>query len=406
MIHSRRSIISTAALGIATVATGAAAQTPGDIPQPQRPGRGGTDLGPRDVIRDRENPNILVPPATDHGTLPNLRFSFADAHMRLESGGWTRQITQRELPISLSVAGVNMRLNSGGVRELHWHKAAEWSYMLKGRARITAIDQDGRNFIDDVGEGDLWFFGPGIPHSIQGLGEEGCEFLLVFDDGSFSEDNTFLISDWFKHTPLEVLAKNFGQPASAFAHTPDPSERYIFPAPLPGSLVADQVPDVPTVPVSFSHRMMAQVPIKTKGGTVRIADSRNFPASKTIAAVLIEVEPGGMRELHWHPNADEWQYYIEGQARMGVFASSGDARTFDFRAGDVGFVPFAMGHYIENTGSGPLKFLNIFKSDRFADISLHQWMALTPPKLLQAHLGLSDEVMARLRREKAPVVPA
>lgn len=48
--------------------------------------------------------------------------------------------------------------------------------------------------------------GAGIPHSIEGLGPDGCEFLLVFDDGSFDEDNTFLISDWFKHTPVDVLA--------------------------------------------------------------------------------------------------------------------------------------------------------------------------------------------------------
>ena len=69
------------------------------------------------------------------------------------------------------------------------------------RSRITAVDQDARNFVDDVGVGDLWYFPAGIPHSIQGLEPDGCEFLLVFDDGSFSEDNTFLISDWFKHVP-------------------------------------------------------------------------------------------------------------------------------------------------------------------------------------------------------------
>jgi oxalate decarboxylase len=76
----------------------------------------------------------------------------------------------------------------------------------------------------------------GGPHSIQGLNPDGCEFLLVFDDGEFDEDDTFLITDWFKHTPSEVLAKNFGVAASFFGHTPDPSERYIFPAPVPGSL--------------------------------------------------------------------------------------------------------------------------------------------------------------------------
>jgi oxalate decarboxylase len=278
--------------------------------------------------------------------------------------------------------------------------------MLYGTARITAVDAQGRNFVDDVGVGDLWYFPSGIPHSIQGLNPDGCEFLLVFDDGDFDEDDTFLITDWFKHVPTEVLAKNFGVAASFFGHTPDPSERYIFPAPVPGPLSSDKIPGATAVPQSFSHRLMAQEPIKTKSGTVRISDSSNFPVSTTIAAALVEVNPGGMRELHWHPNTDEWQYYIEGQARMGVFAASGQARTFDFRAGDVGFVPFAMGHYVENTGDTPMRFLEVFKSNYFADVSLDQWMALTPPELVEAHLKLDRQVMDALRKTKAPVVPA
>src|SRR6516162_5646679 len=211
MSLSRRTVLSTAAVGIATVAA-ANAQTPtapGGTPQPMRPGRGGTDPGPRNVPLELQNPDIYVPPATDHGTVANLKFPFSQSHMRLERGGWTRQVTQRELGVSKNIAGVNMRLNTGGVRELHWHKAAEWSYMLYGRARITGVDADGRNFVDDVGVGDLWYFPSGIPHSIQGLEPDGAEFLLVFDDGSFDEENTFMITDWFKHTPTEVLTKTF-----------------------------------------------------------------------------------------------------------------------------------------------------------------------------------------------------
>jgi len=302
---SRRNILATAASGgLLTVATAAAATSQPATPQPQRPGRGGTEPGPRNIERDRQNPDMLVPPATDRGTLPNLRFSFSDAHMRLEAGGWTRQVTARELGISKDIAGVNMRLNAGGVRELHWHKAAEWSYMLYGTARITAIDPQGRNFVADVGVGDLWYFPAGIPHSIQGLDPDGCEFLLVFDDGDFDEDNTFLITDWFKHTPGEVLAKNFGVPAAFLGKTPDPSERYIFPASVPGLLVSDKIAGATTVPQRFSHKMTAQQPIKTKSGTVRITDSSVFPVSLTIAAALVEIDPGGMRELHSHPNTN------------------------------------------------------------------------------------------------------
>src|SRR6267143_5617199 len=371
-------------------------------PQPISGKKGATIIGPTNPSREAENPDTLVPPRVDHGTMANLRWSFADSHMHLSEGGWGRQTTARELPIATEVAGVNMRLTPGGVREMHWHKAAEWAYMLKGYARITAIDQDGRTIQDDVCKGDLWYFAAGIPHSIQGLEGDGCEFLLVFDDGNFSEEETFLLSACIAHTPKEILAKNFRVPESAFDRIPE-KDLWIFQAPVPGPLAADRVAGAGPVPNAFSHRMLAQEPLRMNGGTVRITDSSLFKASKTIAAALVEVEPGGVRELHWHPNVDEWQYYIEGQGRMGVFGAEGTARTFDYRAGDVGYVPFAMGHYIENTGNTPLRFLEMFRSSYFADLSLDQGMALTPPQLLQAHFPLNQTVMENLHKKKYPI---
>ncbi|MFK4413100.1 MULTISPECIES: oxalate decarboxylase family bicupin [Bacillus] len=375
-----------------------------NIPQPIRDdGAGATDLGPRDVMRDIENPDMLVPPATDAGLIPNLKFSFSDTHMQLNHGGWSREVTIRELPIATTLAGVNMRLTPGGVRELHWHQQVEWAYMILGRARITVVDQNGQNFIADVEAGDLWYFPPGIPHSIQGL-EEGCEFLLVFDDGNFSDLNTLSISDWFARTPKDVLAKNFGVLENAFAHIPT-HQRYIFQEQVPGPLETQKVPDpYGTVPESFTYKLLSQKPIVTPGGTVRIVDSSNFPISTNIAAALVEIKPGGMREMHWHPNNDEWQYYLTGMGRMTVMGSNGNARTFNYRAGDVGYVPFAFGHYIENTGDESLWFLEMFKSDRFADVSLNQWMALTPHELVQDNLHVGSELMDVLRKQKWPVV--
>lgn len=275
--------------------------------------------------------------------------------------------------------------------------------MLLGQARITAVDQLGRNFIADVGPGDLWYFPPGIPHSIQGL-EDGCEFLLVFDDGHFSDLNTLSISDWFAHTPKDVLSANFGVPMEAFQQIPS-EQVYIYQDAVPGPIDTQKVHSpYGTVPQIFKHSLLAQPPIKTAGGSVRIVDSTNFPISKTIAAALVEIEPGAMRELHWHPNQDEWQYYLTGQGRMTVFAGNGTARTFDYQAGDVGYVPFAYGHYIQNTGTNSLWYLEIFKSDRFQDVSLNQWMALTPAELLQGNLHIGEELLHALRKEKSPVV--
>ncbi len=374
-------------------------------PEPISGKLGGTILGPTNPAREVENPDVLVPPRTDAGTLPNYKWSFADSHMRLEEGGWARQATIRELPAAKTIAGVNMRLKAGAVREMHWHAEAEWSYILKGEARITAIDQEGRAFQDDLKEGDLWFFPAGIPHSIQGIGKDGCEFLLAFDSGSFSEDSTFLLTEWLAHTPKEVLAKNFGVPERAFAHIPK-EQLYIFPAKMPPPLAKDRVVGNGPLPTPFSYRMLEQTPIQTKSGRAWIVDSSVFPASKTIAAALVEIKPGGMRELHWHPNGDEWQYYISGQARMTVFGSQGLARTFNYQAGDVGVVPFPMGHYVENIGKTPLRFLEIFRSSYFADISLAKWLAFTPHELVKAHLKIDESVLKKIPKQKTPIVPA
>ncbi|AUH43874.1 oxalate decarboxylase family bicupin [Streptomyces sp. CMB-StM0423] len=373
-----------------------------DVPQPIRDGHGATDNGPRNTPMDIQNPNLLVPPKEDAGTLPNMKFSFSQAHMRLDAGGWAREVTQRELPIATTLAGVNMRLKPGAIRELHWHLQSEWAYVLEGSCRISAVDQEGRNFLEDVTAGDLWFFPRGIPHHIQALAD-GVEFLLVFDDGEFSENNTFQISDWFAHTPRSVLAKNFGVAEEDFDSLPE-SELYMFNGPVPPALGSDRiVSPAGDVPRSFKHNLDSMTPVRTSGGTARIVDSTNFTASTTTSAALVEIDPGAIRELHWHPSNDEWQYYVSGRGRMGVFANSGHNRTFDFRAGDVGYVPFAMGHYIENTGDTPLRLLEMFQAPRFEDVSLAQWMALTPGELVRHHLNLNDKVMASLRKEKQPV---
>jgi oxalate decarboxylase len=378
----------------------------GDKPaEPVHAKLGAPILGPRNPAREAQSPDRLRPPPTDSGTLPMLRWSFADSHVKMREGGWSRQTTAREIPASTDLALVNMRLKAGGVRELHWHKAAEWAFMLKGRARITAVDPDGHAFQDDVGEGDLWNFPSGIPHSVQGIEGDGCEFLLVFDDGHFSEDNTFSLTDWLAHVPREVLAKNFGVPEKAFAGMPE-KELFIFQGKPPGPLAADKVAGAGPVPKTYSHRLLARAPIRTKGGTVRISDSTTFPAASTIAAAYVEIEPGAMRELHWHPNANEAQYYISGEARMTVFAAEGRAGTFDYRPGDVGFVPQNMGHYIENTGKETVRLLELWRADRVSDVSLRQWLAFTPFELVQAHLKIDRSVLEKISTRKTPVVPA
>lgn len=373
------------------------------------PGQNSSSPVPQNPALATENPDSVTPPSTDHGNVEPFKYPFSVSHKRVEEGGWARQVTVQDLPIATTLAGVNMRLTAGGIRELHWHSAAEWAFMLAGSARITAITPIGKSFVSDVHEGDVWNFPSGIPHSIQGLGPDGCEFLLVFDDGAFSEYDTVQLTDWVAHTPREVLSKNFGVPPTAFDNSPK-HELYIFQGEVPGPLAEDRSAAAGTAgisPVSFDYHFRAQTPDKsTKGGEVRIVDSKNFPAATTIAAALVLVHPGGMREMHWHPNADEWMYFIKGKGRMTVFAASGRARTMDFDAGDVGYVQKTFAHYIENTGDGDLEFLEMFRSSYYQDISLNNWLSHVPPELVQAHLRIDKATLDAIPKEEDVIVPA
>lgn len=123
-----------------------------------------------------------------------------------------------------------------------------------------------------------------------------------------------------------------------------------------------------------------------------------------MAVAEVTLEPGAMRELHWHPTQTEWDYFIEGYARVTVFAANADARTFDFQAGDIGYIPQSYGHYIENTGNTTLHFLEILKTDKFQDVSLAQWLALTPPAVVKAHLDVSDDTIAAFSKTKQRIV--
>jgi oxalate decarboxylase len=372
-------------------------------------GRSTSSVGPTNPELDSQNPDSIIPPASDAGSVQVFKYPFSLAHKRLHDGGWSREVTVRELEISKTIAGVNMRLTAGGIRELHWHQAAEWAIMLYGNARITAIDAEGKAFVSDVTEGDLWFFPSGIPHSIQGLNPDGAEFLLVFDDGTFSEFNTVLLSEWMAHTPKDVLAKNFGVKPEALERLPK-KELFIFQSQVPRPVEEGKRAAATTMglsPIAFDFHPNQMPPTKkTKGGDVRVVDSKNFKLSTTIASAIITLNPGGLRELHWHPNADEWLFFMEGEGRMTVFASGARARTMDFQSGDVGYVQKSLPHYIENRGDSELKFLEMFNSSYFQDLSLNEWLTHEPPELVMAHLNIDKATLDAIPKENYANLPA
>ena len=404
---TRRMLIGAAAASVAGVfAINAGAQTRNE----QLAGRTGSntsDPGPENKALLGENPSSNRPPFTDRGNPGPLWYSFDLAPKRIQGGGWTHQVTQRELPSSEEIAGVNMRLTAGSFRELHWHTADEWAIMLTGKARVSVMQPDGKMAIDDVEAGDLWYFPAGFPHSIQGLAGDGCEFLLVFDEGAFSEDDTFLLSEFLTHTPPEIVQKNMGWSRQSFDQLPA-TQLYIFEAPLPGSLEEDRhfLGEYLETVNKYTYKPANLPPtFKTAGGEVKIIDSRNFPVSTNIASAIVTLKPGAIREMHWHPTVSEWQYWIKGKGRMTVVTTEATARTMDFHQNDVGFVPPMAGHSIENTGTEDLVFLEMFKAPRYLDVSLNQWIARMPDKMAEAHLKLPARIIRNAPHDNNVVLP-
>lgn len=410
---SRRKLLALSAVGgAALAATGAEAASFGN---PDEPAQGAVnsspaalaDPGPQNPALASQLPSFQSPPPTDVGTMPMMWSSFNIMPKRIQAGGWGRQVTIAEFPASTAVSGVDMHLGPGGIRELHWHLANEWGLVTSGRCRITLLDQQGRAQVQDVGPGDLWFFPAGCPHSIQGLGPEGSEFLLVFDDAHQSEFSTLLVTDWLAHTPPDILAQNFGVPAETFKNIPL-HDLWIFqgkePGPLAEAQAAVATSGPPPEPCTFS--LMSTKPVRdNEAGVIHLADSRNFKLSKTIAAAIETIKPGGLRRMHWHPNADEWQYWMKGKGRMTVFNAGPRAQTLDFQPGDVGVVPKNQGHYIQNTGTEDLQLLVIFKAPEYQEVDLSNWLTHTPPELVAQHFNIDPAILAKFPKDKVGIQP-
>jgi oxalate decarboxylase len=327
--------------------------------------------------------------------LPTFKFALEKSTGKVIGGSSGKEATVTQLPISKGIAGVSMRLEPGAMRELHWHAtAAEWAFVVSGRVRTTVIEPNGTAETNDFEPGDVWYFPRGHGHMLQCLGSQPCHFILIFDNGYFSEFGTFSITDWIGHAPKPLLAKNFGVPEATFDSFPK-SEVYFARGAIP--------PEQPTVPLqgwklpalTHKYRLLSQVPHAVyRGGREWRVDASKFPISTTITGVILDLDPGALRELHWHPNADEWQYLIDGRVSVTLFGSHGRFRIETLEHGDVGYIPQGYGHSIENVGDKPARVLIGFNSGAYETIDLSQWIAGNPADVLATNFAQPPELFA------------
>ncbi len=300
-----------------------------------------------------------------------------------------------------------MRLTPGGLRELHWHAiAAEWAYVVEGNVRATVISPNGGAEQTDFGPGDVWFFPKGHGHALQGLGPGEAHFILGFDDGHFSEFGTFSITDWVGHTPPNVLSQNLGLPESVFATFPK-KEVYIVQGKVPPAEPEPfRTANLQTNQSPHKYRLNAAPAIEFPGGELRIVSQKEFPIQNSLTGATMLLKPGALRELHWHPNADEWQLYLSGRARVTIFGAHGRTKTEEFGPGEVAFIKQGFGHCVEQIGDEPTKVLILLKSPVYEEINISTWLAANPASFITDNFSVGKELVDKLPTQSVGIAAA
>ncbi|TMV07250.1 cupin domain-containing protein [Ruegeria sediminis] len=352
--------------------------------------------------------NNVPDPDLSQKDLPTFKFELEKSAGRVDGGSFGKEATVKQLPISTGIAGVSMRLEPGVARELHWHAtAAEWAFVMEGRCRTTVINPDGQSETNDFEPGDVWYFPRGYGHSIQCLGDQPCHFILIFDNGYFSEFGTFSVTDWLGHAPKELLSKNLGLPAAAFDSFPKSEVYFVHGDPPPEKPALPHRGKLDSPPNTHRYRLLDQAPTSSyTGGREWLVSAHEFPIATTITGVVLELEPGALRELHWHPNADEWQYVMEGSVSITMFGANGRFAIENLNKGDVGYIPQGYGHSIENTGDAKARILIAFNTGEYQAIDLSEWLAGNPDYLLAAHFDQKPDVVEKFPRQDVFISPS
>lgn len=339
------------------------------------------------------SPLALVP--RKPGDAPAFTASLDRAPLKQTSGGWAREVTTRTLPIATGIAGAHLFINAGGCREMHWHNSDEWAIVLSGNAQITAIDPAGEMEVVNVAAGDLWYFPRGHAHAIQTLGDKPLNAILAFNDGLYAEHGTFGLSDWMSRLDPAELAQALGVPIGSVDGLPR-GETYI----MQGDILPLHGPEAQAErpwPASRSHRfrLVGGTPwFAAPCGTVHAAGRDRFPLT-AMTGLITALQPGAMQRPHWHAEADEWHYVVEGRVRFVLFGPDKHLAVAELGPGDCAFIPANSGHLVRNVGTAPSEVVSVLNGPSYEEASMSDWLRQAPAHLLTNNLGVERWLLPR-----------
>ncbi len=304
-------------------------------------------------------------------------------------GGARVDVTAEQMRILEGISLATLELAPGAAREPHWHpNAAELSYCLEGTATMTIVEPGGRRVSMQAEPGDLVFVPSGFVHDIEAGAGAGARFLVCF--GHERPEDLSLTSS-LAEMPAHVLAATFGTKTDAFDWV-EPAERDAFivrPAASPDATAT------PAGPYRFQLERR-EPDLSNAGGSLTFGRADDFPVLDGLAMYSLLMRGHAVREPHWHPNAAELNYLIEGSVRLTIVSPRGKVETVDLAAGDISFIPRAYFHHIETLDDDDARLAVFFDHEMPSDNGISGALSACPAGLLAAAFGQPESRFSSL----------
>ena len=345
------------------------------------------------VAGDPSFMNNVPDSAVSGKELPTFKFALEKSDGKVIGNSYGKEATVTQLPISKGMAGVSMQLEPGAMREMHWHAtAAEWAFVFEGRVRTTVIDPNGSPRPTTSIPATSGIF-PAATATCCSAREQTLPFHSDLRQRLFFRVGTFSITDWIGHTPKALLAKNFGVPN--WRSTVSLRERCILPAASPPHREPRAAPGLETAAANAPYRLLAQPPHRIfKGGrewrSIQPASDR-----QNHYRLVLDLDRGALRALHWHPNSDEWQYVLDGTVSVTMFGSHGRIRNEPLHRATSAISRKATGTRSRSRREAR-RILIGFNSGTYETIDLSQWIAANPADVLATNFSQPAELFGEV----------